>query len=1231
MNRTITILLFLVFSVMHASDLFVTHIKGNYDLDGDGFYEVVTMEGVSPEALNASAIRFYEFDDEEYQNLLWELVINPEAIPGDTSTGLFNHCIGIDVGDLDGDGTPELITVMNLKNGETDNILQPYLYIYSWDSTGFGETPVASINLASAVSFAAGNNFELMDLDGDGDQEVLVSLGAPERGIVIADMDSDYYPEILVRYRPSKLSSGTGVVYTAPIDIDIDGRHDIIVLTRQGKTLKAQVLNNDDNKLVPGFFARKDIEGLEGLLFKSMTTGDWDADGFTDLILPFKSGHVLAVTPTPVSTVIDHLPVDGGPLSDLTTADFNQDGLQDLLLVSGQADLISLYYGSEGTVSSEADYFSFENLGQSETRMYSAIPMLEIGKYTGSILTAGEESGLPAMMFLELGVPDEETLVTDKDFDEEPGMPQDIQALLPQLAFDKPLEIPEPKQYQGQPLPAGILPRHVLPVTRPFAYTVPEDEFAKFYSFRWITQPPQGMFFHYDTRSVLWTPRTDQLGAYPLAYKIEMKVGEYVDRSPVDEDQVAYQVMPELEAREERLWIYVNDPPRFLSEPMGTEFIAGEFFSYEPLIQDRNADKEIRLFLEESPEGMEIVDNVLRWQTDSSHVRVYPVRLVASDGFDRDIQEFNLYARAGVQVFSDPPDTASVNTQYTYQVEAWHQNLDYKMKYTLVDAPEGMTVSGEGIVNWVPNPAQVDTQYFSVEARHGIAVDTQKVKVFVNHPPVIIEAPPSMNLVNSGQTFEFQIVVEDPNREDVIVYNAIEMPPGMRMDPFTGKLRWEPHQDHYDFSRLVVEITDGKATRWVRVEFFVNAEIQIVSLPPMTGQVGQNYKYEIVTSDLNVGHLLPFNTIVPVLNRENIRIYSIEIADDVVRENIDNLLFDWDEKESVYISELDTKESETLSRLNLKKYVNKVFFEDNQLYVILETINGRSVKIKDVLWEFFQGNKGKPPKVTVSKQPLNRYTLTEFPDGMVLDELNGTISWTPTVEQFGIHRVSFLVSDGYTRDEQSFSIYVNHPPKIISTPPQAALVGTPFIYQIQVDDKNEDRDLKYELIKGPKDMQLTQEGRIVWTPTAAQINTNIFKIRVYDGYVEDVQENRVFVNIGPSIISTPRPIALSGHSYSYKMVTEDLNRDKVTYRPVRLPKYASFNKKAGVLSWKPKPSQRGLNDVIIVAIDEHGATTTQDFQIHVFEDPSARQFVNTSWPLMLTFVGIMFAWSVSQI
>ena len=97
------------------------------------------------------------------------------------------------------------------------------------------------------------------------------------------------------------------------------------------------------------------------------------------------------------------------------------------------------------------------------------------------------------------------------------------------------------------------------------------------------------------------------------------------------------------------------------------------------------------------------------------------------------------------------------------------------------------------------------------------------------------------------------------------------------------------------------------------------------------------------------------------------------------------------------------------------------------------------------------------------------------------------------------------------------------------------------------------------------------------------------------------------------------------------MTTEDLNGDKVAYRAVRLPKYARFDKKKATLEWTPRKNQIGMNDFILMAVDELGATTTHDFQVHVFHDPSSMQLVNTGWPLMLTFVGVVFAWGMAQI
>ena len=83
----------------------------------------------------------------------------------------------------------------------------------------------------------------------------------------------------------------------------------------------------------------------------------------------------------------------------------------------------------------------------------------------------------------------------------------------------------------------------------------------------------------------------------------------------------------------------------------------------------------------------------LVWETDSADVSVYDVRLVATDGFDRDVQEFRLFARAGVKIVSSAPTDWKVNQPYQYQVEVWRPELAQDMRVELLHGPVGMSMN----------------------------------------------------------------------------------------------------------------------------------------------------------------------------------------------------------------------------------------------------------------------------------------------------------------------------------------------------------------------------------------------------------------------------------------------------------------------------------------------------------------------------------------------------------
>ena len=78
-------------------------------------------------------------------------------------------------------------------------------------------------------------------------------------------------------------------------------------------------------------------------------------------------------------------------------------------------------------------------------------------------------------------------------------------------------------------LPKHILPKYVLTPGHPFLYELPKNEEEEFYSFRWESLPPQGMYFFYESKAINWVPTEKQLDAFQISYHVRMKVDEIME------------------------------------------------------------------------------------------------------------------------------------------------------------------------------------------------------------------------------------------------------------------------------------------------------------------------------------------------------------------------------------------------------------------------------------------------------------------------------------------------------------------------------------------------------------------------------------------------------------------------------------------------------------------------------------------------------------------------------
>jgi len=127
------------------------------------------------------------------------------------------------------------------------------------------------------------------------------------------------------------------------------------------------------------------------------------------------------------------------------------------------------------------------------------------------------------------------------------------------------------------------------------------------------------------------------------------------------------------------------------------------------------------------------------------------------------------------------------------------------------------------------------------------------------------------------------------------------------------------------------------------------------------------------------------------------------------------------------------------------------------------------------------------------------YFLTTEPDGMLIDEDNGVITWTP--DTVGNFDVTVVVSDrGGLSDTQSFTITVTPVPvaPTLATiaSPQIAYYGEVFTYTV-VATAGTGPTLTFSLPIAPTMMSInTTTGVISWTPIATQLGYNNVTVKV---------------------------------------------------------------------------------------------------------------------------------------
>lgn len=191
--------------------------------------------------------------------------------------GAFTGGVRVATGDVNGDGTPDIVVTAGPGGG-------PAVKIFS----GIDGTILASF-YAYGSTFAGGVDVAVADLNGDGFAEIVTGSGIGA-GPHIKVFDGITFEEKASYYAFEP--TFTGGIRVAVGDTNGDGTPDLIVGAQSGGGPRVTVFSGRDNSVLQNFFAFD--EGFGGGVF--VACGDVNGDGFADVIIGAGSGGLPAVS-----------------------------------------------------------------------------------------------------------------------------------------------------------------------------------------------------------------------------------------------------------------------------------------------------------------------------------------------------------------------------------------------------------------------------------------------------------------------------------------------------------------------------------------------------------------------------------------------------------------------------------------------------------------------------------------------------------------------------------------------------------------------------------------------------------------------------------------------------------------------------------------------------------------------------------------------------------------------
>lgn len=545
-----------------------------------------------------------------------------------------------------------------------------------------------------------------------------------------------------------------------------------------------------------------------------------------------------------------------------------------------------------------------------------------------------------------------------------------------------------------------------------------------------------------------------------------------------------------------------------------------------------------------------------------------------------DIQDFTVVVNGtentAPEFISEPPLVAEPGADYKYQVIATDQD-GHAVNYSLVNAPNTMSITEEGRVTWTPSVLDAD-QSFDVEVRITDIMGASATQAFsvtvsevpTNFPPIFDESDIPVRELLVGQVFSWTAVATDPDTPvENLIYEVRAGPEGME---FNGdNITWAPTENDAGLHRVIFRVRDGEGGA-----DFYTYELTVIGTSVNDGEPNSDPVFDSTITIPGAYVDVPYELDVTATDPDGHNLYyQFEGGIFPVGATIDSATgrIEWTPDAlgsgTFRVSASDGMGGKVIADFTVPVSAPASF---------PPTINNLPEQYAEFGSEYFFQVDAVDPE----GGPLTFWLKGEIPTGMTVSN-EGLITWTPSSSDVGeIFEPTLVVSDedGMMR-ELTYQLAVtdnseNSAPIITSSPENPTLVNQAYRYDVAATDPDND-SLVFTLVSGPAGMVIDADlGVLTWTPSVDQIGRHPVVVRVSD--TRESSSTQSFTLIvtgnepGPQVFSDPRVIAYLFEPYTYQPVTSETGARDLVFELFQWPAGMTIHPFTGRITWTPQSS-----------------------------------------------------------